>query len=101
MYQGAAMRLLKRLSGLLIVGLLAACSSTMPQSATNPRSGGATRSATTVPASTRTATPEPTARATDGPVTPSMASLQLDGERYAALGDPAAPITIVEYSDYG
>lgn len=49
-------------------------------------------SATIAPAATDTS---------DGPVTPSMAKLKIGGERYAALGDPAAPVTIVEYSDYG
>lgn len=39
--------------------------------------------------------------ADEGPVTPSMARLQLGGERYAALGDPNAPITMIEFSDFG
>lgn len=37
----------------------------------------------------------------DGAVTPSMARLALSAERYATLGDPRAPITIVEFSDFG
>ncbi|MCG8349100.1 MAG: DsbA family protein, partial [Chloroflexales bacterium] len=36
-----------------------------------------------------------------GPITPSMAQLAIDGERFATMGDPAAPVTIVEFSDYG
>ena len=35
------------------------------------------------------------------PVTASMAQLKIDGEPYAALGDPSAPVTVVEFSDYG
>ncbi len=35
------------------------------------------------------------------PVTSIMAELGLKGEQYAALGDPEAPITVVEFSDYG
>jgi hypothetical protein len=34
-------------------------------------------------------------------MTQSMAQLGIGGERYAALGDPEAPLTIVEYSDFG
>jgi len=37
----------------------------------------------------------------NGAVTATMADLGIAAERYAALGDPNAPITIVEYSDYG
>jgi protein-disulfide isomerase len=56
------------------------------------------------------ATPRPTAAPTstpgvvysaEGPVTASMAQLGLRGERVAALGDPEAPITVVEFADYG
>lgn len=37
----------------------------------------------------------------DGPVTPSMARLRLAAEPYATLGDPNAPITVVEFADFG
>ncbi len=37
----------------------------------------------------------------DGPVTPSMARLGLAGEPYATLGDPQAPLTVVEFADFG
>jgi protein-disulfide isomerase len=37
----------------------------------------------------------------DGPVTPSMARLRLAAEPYATLGDPGAPITVVEFADFG
>lgn len=41
-------------------------------------------------------------RTTDeGVVTWSMEQLGLTGERFAALGDPAAPVTIVEFADFG
>ena len=52
---------------------------------------------------TPTASEEATAVALDenGSVTPSMAQLGIAGERYATLGDPNAPLTIVEYSDFG
>jgi protein-disulfide isomerase len=37
----------------------------------------------------------------DGPVTPSMARLRLAAEPYATLGDPNAPLTVVEFADFG
>lgn len=55
-------------------------------------------------------TPSPTAPPTatpgvlateNGPVTPSMAALGLAAEPYAAIGDPAAPITVVAFADFG
>jgi protein-disulfide isomerase len=78
---------------LLMLGL-SACSSTMPN--TTAQRSAATQ-ATAVPAATAAAT----AVVSDGPMTASMATLQIGGERYATLGDPAAPITLVEYSDFG
>lgn len=40
--------------------------------------------------------------AADGTVvTPMMQTLGITGERYATQGDPNAPITVVEFSDYG
>lgn len=73
---------------------------------------------TSLPASTRviplapepTAPPAPTPLPTatpgvvvtdDGPVTPSMARLRLTAEPYATLGDPNAPLTVVEFADFG
>jgi protein-disulfide isomerase len=72
-------------------------------------SSSATPTATLRPTTTPTeATTESAAESTtaaaaasDGSVTASMEQLQIGGERYAALGDPQAPITIVEYSDFG
>lgn len=115
---------------LLLVALLAACSSTTPmaqrpaevvaneptavrataEAATPlPSRATATEAAPNAPiASEPTATPEavvedaPTATpALDGPVTASMAQLQIGGERYSALGDPSAPVTLIEFSDFG
>jgi protein-disulfide isomerase len=98
-----------RIAGLLMAGLISACSSTTPQSAVNPQSPSlptvtpaqiAQNGSTAVPADA-TATAAITPTPSDGPITESMAMLRLGGERYATLGDPNAPITIVEYSDYG
>lgn len=85
--------------------LLAACSSTAPRAldAARPtetpagaaRSGAAAAQKSSAPASI--ATPS----AQGGPVTPSMAQLQLGGERYATMGDPNAPLTMIEFSDFG
>ncbi|PDW04630.1 DsbA family protein [Candidatus Viridilinea mediisalina] len=80
--------------------------SVTPASATHtPRP---TQVITVVPAPTRvpTATPPPTATpevvfSDAGPITASMAQLGLSGAGYAALGDPHAPITIVEFTDFG
>jgi protein-disulfide isomerase len=46
-------------------------------------------------------TPPAVTESEHGPITPSMAQLKIDGEQYATMGDPAAPVTIVEFSDYG
>ncbi|HEY0607095.1 MAG TPA: hypothetical protein VGD58_29520 [Herpetosiphonaceae bacterium] len=89
-------RLQRRLAGLIVAGLLTACSSTLPQSAAVPSDAQPT-AAPDPPSATPTAEPAPS----EGPVTASMAKLEIDGERYAALGDPNAPITVVEFSDYG
>ena len=35
------------------------------------------------------------------PVTTVMRSLEVAGERFAAEGDPGAPITVIEFSDFG
>lgn len=80
----------------LLALLLAACSSTtpMPQRA-------AERSDAPPPMTPAAATEQAAVAIPDGPITASMDKLQLNGERYAALGDPAAPITIVEFSDFG
>jgi hypothetical protein len=82
--------------GLVVALLMTACSSTQPQAATVPASAERpnTRDIGAV-------TPTSIPLDNEGPVTPSMVGLQLSGERYAALGDPAAPVTMVEVSDFG
>jgi hypothetical protein len=35
------------------------------------------------------------------PVTAVMEELGLEGEQFAAIGDPNAPLTVIEFSDYG
>lgn len=61
---------------------------------------------TALPTTTPTATAQPTAtpgviETENGPVTASMARLRLATESYATLGDPNAPITVVEFADFG
>lgn len=57
---------------------------------------------TTPPAPTALPTATPGVVETeDGPVTLSMARLRLAAEPYATLGDPEAPITVVEFADFG
>lgn len=53
-----------------------------------------------------TATSQPSAvpavvETADGPVTATMAQLNIAAEPYATLGDPNAPITVVEFADFG
>ena len=73
---------------------------TPAQTATVSQAGSATAEAPSaakneaVPTETTAATNEP-------PVTAMMAELELAGEPYAAIGDPDAPLTVVEFSDYG
>lgn len=103
-------QLQRRIAGLIVAGLLTACSSTMPQSAAvppdalpsvTPEQPGTSAGAASPAATATAATAEPTPQPSDGPITASMAKLNIDGERYATLGDPNAPITVVEFSDYG
>ena len=105
------------LRGLLLVVALGAnaCGATQPQagtmamapsatgSAPTPTSHPATAEATTsVAATTATTSGTAGAGAGDGaPVTPVMAKLGLSGERFQAIGDPRAPLTMIEFSDYG
>ena len=88
------------LAGLLAV--LAACGA-----AGTP--GWGTVATTPVPATTdivdvaaaATTTAVPTSETDPPPVTAMMESLRLAGERFATAGDPNAPITVVEFSDFG
>ena len=102
-------------TALLAVLLLAACSSTAPPAArvAQPRMLPTVTPETARPAGVNTAseavepsepgvvpdtTPTPIG---EGPQTASMAMLRVGGERYAALGNPEAAVTMVEFSDYG
>ncbi len=82
-------------AGLLLTVSLAACSSTSPSQPVGVAS--AAPQSMVAPA----ASPTAVAHTSEGPVTPSMAQLELSGERFAVLGDPDAPVTVVEFSDYG
>ncbi len=90
-------------SVLLVVALVAsACQATVPESGDASPSG----TASTPPLSTATTAPrisgpgeETAGRA--APVTTAMAELNLSGEPYAVQGDPNAPLTVVEFSDFG
>ena len=72
---------------------IAACGSPPAQTAA-PRAVSTAAKPEAAPTGTIAATHEP-------PVTAMMAELQLAGEPYAAIGDPGAPLTVVEFSDYG
>lgn len=101
----------------LLLLLVAACGgpAASPAEPTLARLPSVTPALPTAPptAAPPTATPAPTATAApptatpgivatdDGPVTPSMAELGLAAEPYAAMGDPEAPITVVEFADFG
>lgn len=105
----------RRIILIAAAGLLAACASTRPLAdrpeqqptplpTTTP--APATQASPPIAPATPTtrmlaATPIPLGADEYGPVTPMMARLGLSGERYATLGDPNAPLTMVEFSDYG
>ena len=104
------------LVGPIMAALLTACAATQPRAATTPTAVvamGSEPTATATPPGSTTNTPivsppasaAPDATATlsdeNGAVTPSMAQVGIGGARYATLGDPNAPLTIVEYSDFG
>ncbi len=55
---------------------------------------------TPLPTPSLTVTPTP-AITENGVLTASMAQLGLSAEPYAVLGDPAAPVTVVEFTDFG
>src|SRR3954453_15212635 len=74
--------------------------------ATSAATATAEPAVTPAPEATDESTPEPddgtTAAASgDLSVTPIMRKLKLTGEHYATLGDPKAPLTVIEFSDYG
>ncbi len=99
--------LLRIASLLALTSTLAACAATAPAGSAQP---GATALSSAAPTSTAVALTSTTAALTSTAtvtntgalaVTESMAKLNISGERYATLGDPNAPITVVEFSDYG
>ena len=113
--------------GSIMAALLTGCAATQPRAATTPTAVAVVNEPTATPssssespappvaASTAAATAQATTALTATPaapaasvaagaagaVTPSMQQLNIAGARYAALGDPNAPLTIVEYSDFG
>lgn len=117
----------RRLLLLTLGTLLTACASTQPRANSTPTAEVAVIDEPAAPQATASATPSPinadpdpatnreesatvpssapavdaTALAEDGPVTATMAQLGIAGEAYATLGDPNAPLTVVEYSDFG
>jgi protein-disulfide isomerase len=95
---------------LLVVSALTACESTMPAAelpqapslpTVTPEPVGLMPTQTPVPVPTRTPVPSPVADDSRGPVTPVMAELNLSGKQYGTLGDPNAPLTMIEFSDFG
>ncbi len=78
---------------------------TVPPTATATSAPTVTRTPSSeAAASAATATSpagEVTSEAPAPPVTAIMAQLGLAGEPYAADGDPNAPLTVVEFSDFG
>ncbi len=88
---------------LLLAGLLAsACGATVPPAGSNQIIGMTTEPVETgVPAANGAETGAAANPADASPVTPMMAELQLAGEPFGTQGDPNAPITVVEFSDYG
>jgi len=119
----------RALVGSIMVALLTACAATQPRAATTPTTAVAvvneptatatpafvspaspvaasaaattTAQARSAPAATTAAPAATVVAGAAGPVTASMQQLNIAGARYAALGDPNAPLTIVEYSDFG
>jgi hypothetical protein len=61
---------------------------------------GGTIEATAPPAVTAIVSP-PAVELDAAPATASMESLGLSGEHFAAAGDPGAPVTVIEFSDFG
>ena len=105
-----------RLFCVIVLLLLTACSAT-PNSTSGPSDEFFSLLPTVTPILTETAnpavvvielaTPEPPTptpgvrMSASGPVTASMDQLGLSGAQVSTLGNPDAPITIVEFSDFG
>ena len=119
---GAAVTHLRSYAGGLLLLILTACGATAPADTTAgtdaadppaaapvPADSGVPTApavaATSAPVDAATASGEPQATAVaglpGGPVTAIMERLKLTGEPYATQGDPNAPLTVVEFSDYG
>ena len=88
---------------LLLAGLLtSACGATVPPSGSNQIIGMTPEPGVTVaPGANDAQTGAASSSADASPVTPMMVELQLAGEPFGTEGDPKAPITVVEFSDYG
>ncbi len=81
-------RLIRRALPMLVALVLAGCAGTVDRAQMSD--------ATTNPSPSA---PTPTVPAL--PATAMMVELDIAGEPFSASGDPSAPITVVEFSDFG
>lgn len=101
---------MQRLFGLLMVlVILSACGSTAPGAVNPAPEAGQPATSAQVRATNTPVVPasaDPAAKPTPDPAAPVfenelMKKLGVTGEQYATMGDPNAPITMIEFSDYG
>ncbi len=88
LHDGCEPSLIRRAFLMLVALVLAGCG------ATSERAGVSD-------ATTRASPSAPTPTVPALPATAMMIELDIAGEPFSATGDPSAPITVVEFSDFG